>query len=103
MYVWISYFSDKLNWFLDVQNDIEKVVDVIPNFIQYEDLYSTRSRLTFSCNSLKLEGSTINRTRETFKIEWATEEIIKIESYWFGNVSCVFFSSFFLVLLISHK
>ncbi|KAG5104525.1 hypothetical protein JHK82_041495 [Glycine max] len=67
-------------------NDIEKVVDVIPDFIQYEDLYSTRSWLTFSCNSLKLEGSTINRTRETFKIEWATEEIIKIESYWFGNI-----------------
>lgn len=91
MYVWISYFSDKLNWFLDVQNDIEKVVDVIPNFIQYEDLYSTRSWLTFSCNSLKLEGSTNNGTRESFKIEWATEEIRKIESCWFGNVSCLFF------------
>uniref|UniRef100_A0A0R0H491 Ubiquitin-like protease family profile domain-containing protein n=1 Tax=Glycine max TaxID=3847 RepID=A0A0R0H491_SOYBN len=67
-------------------NDIEKVVDVIPNFIQYEDLYSTRSRLTFSCNSLKLEGSTNNGTRESFKIEWATEEIRKIESCWFGNI-----------------
>jgi len=70
-----------------VQNVTEKVVDVIPDFIQFEDLYSTRSQLTFSCNSLKLEGSTINGTRETFKIEWPTQDIIKIESCWFGNVS----------------
>ncbi|KAK7302577.1 hypothetical protein RJT34_13469 [Clitoria ternatea] len=67
-------------------NSIEKVVDVIPDYIQYGDLYSTRSRLIFSCSSLKLEGSTINGTRETFKIEWATEDIIKIESRWFGNI-----------------
>lgn len=70
-----------------MQNDIEKVVDVIPDFIQFEDLYSTRSQLTFSCNSLKLEGLTINGTRETLKIEWSTQDIIKIESCWFGNVS----------------
>ncbi|TKY71507.1 ubiquitin-specific protease 2A [Spatholobus suberectus] len=67
-------------------NGIENVVDVIPDFIQYKDLYSTRSRLTFSCSSLKLEGSTINGTGKTFKIEWATEDIIKIESCWFGNI-----------------
>ncbi|CAJ1961344.1 unnamed protein product [Sphenostylis stenocarpa] len=67
-------------------NDIEKVVDVIPDFIQCEDLYSTCSQLTFTCNSLKLKGSTINGTRETFKIEWTTEDIIKIESCWFGNI-----------------
>ncbi|XP_068497180.1 probable ubiquitin-like-specific protease 2A isoform X2 [Phaseolus vulgaris] len=69
-----------------VINDIEKVVDVIPDFIQFEDLYSTRSQLTFSCNSLKLEGLTINGTRETLKIEWSTQDIIKIESCWFGNI-----------------
>ncbi|KAK7331759.1 hypothetical protein VNO80_28498 [Phaseolus coccineus] len=69
-----------------VINVIEKVVDVIPDFIQFEDLYSTRSQLTFSCNSLKLEGSTINGTRETFKVEWPTQDIIKIESCWFGNI-----------------
>ncbi|XP_020220858.1 probable ubiquitin-like-specific protease 2A isoform X2 [Cajanus cajan] len=67
-------------------NGIEKVVDVIPDFIQYDDLYSTRSRVTFSCSSLKLEGSTINGTGQTFKIEWAAEDIIKIESCWFGNI-----------------
>ncbi|RDX60846.1 putative ubiquitin-like-specific protease 2A, partial [Mucuna pruriens] len=67
-------------------NGIEKVVDLIPDFIQYEDLYSTRSRLTFSCSSLKLECSTTNGTRETYKLEWATEDIIKIESCWFGNI-----------------
>ncbi|XP_061370838.1 probable ubiquitin-like-specific protease 2A isoform X2 [Gastrolobium bilobum] len=67
-------------------NDIKKMVDVFPDFIQYEDLYSTRSRLIFSCCFLKLEGSTINGTRETFKIEWATEDIIKIESSWLGKI-----------------
>ncbi|XP_047161008.1 probable ubiquitin-like-specific protease 2A isoform X6 [Vigna umbellata] len=69
-----------------VINVEEKVVDVIPDFIQFEDLYSTRSQLTFSCNSLKLEGSTSNGTRETLKIEWPTEDIIKIESCWFENI-----------------
>ncbi|XP_027930647.1 probable ubiquitin-like-specific protease 2A isoform X2 [Vigna unguiculata] len=69
-----------------VINVEEKVVDVIPDFIQFEDLYSTRSQLTFSCNSLKLEGSTNNGTRETLKIEWPTEDIIKIESCWFGKI-----------------
>ncbi|XP_052734896.1 probable ubiquitin-like-specific protease 2A isoform X4 [Vigna angularis] len=69
-----------------VINVEEKVVDVIPDFIQFEDLYSTRSKLTFSCNSLKLEGSTSNGTRETLKIEWPTEDIIKIESCWFENI-----------------
>ncbi|WVY92773.1 hypothetical protein V8G54_031861 [Vigna mungo] len=77
---------DKANWFFHVQNVEEKVVDVIPDFIQFEDLYSTRSQLTFSCNSLKLEGSTSNGTRETLKIEWPTEDIIKIESCWFENI-----------------
>ncbi|KAL2342056.1 hypothetical protein Fmac_009996 [Flemingia macrophylla] len=67
-------------------NDIERVVDVIPDFIQYDNLYSTRSQLTFSCSSLKLEGSTMNGTEQTFKIEWAAEEIIKIESCWFRNI-----------------
>ncbi|KAK7328093.1 hypothetical protein VNO77_22189 [Canavalia gladiata] len=67
-------------------NDIDKVVDVIPDFIQYEDLYSTRSRLIFSCSSLKLEGSTINGTVGSFKHEWATQDIIKIESCWFEKI-----------------
>ncbi|XP_057431259.1 probable ubiquitin-like-specific protease 2A isoform X2 [Lotus japonicus] len=63
-------------------NHIKKVVDVSPDFIQYEDLYSTQSRLIFSCTSLKLEGSQINGSRGTFKIEWEIEDIISIESHW---------------------
>ncbi|KAK7412170.1 hypothetical protein VNO78_03619 [Psophocarpus tetragonolobus] len=76
-------------------NDIEKMVDVIPDFIQYEDLYSTRSRITFSCSSLKLEGSITNGTGKTFKIQWATEDIIKIESCWFGNIDTASINLFF--------
>ncbi|XP_027355302.1 probable ubiquitin-like-specific protease 2A isoform X2 [Abrus precatorius] len=67
-------------------NGVEKVVDVIPDFIQYEDIYSTRSRLIFSSCSLRLEGMTMNGTGGSFKIEWATEDIIKIESCWFGKI-----------------
>ncbi|KAE9595063.1 putative Ulp1 peptidase [Lupinus albus] len=69
----------------DIDN-IKKVVAVFPDFIQYEDLYATRSRLIFSWSSLKLEGSTINGTVGTFKLEWACEDITKIESYWLGKV-----------------
>jgi sentrin-specific protease 7 len=75
---------------LYVQDDIEKTVAVFPDFIQYEELYSTSSRLIFSCGSLKLEGPTNNQTGKTFKIEWETEDIIKIESCWFGKVNCSF-------------
>lgn len=71
-----------------MQNDIENVIEVFPDFIQYEDLYSTRSRLIFSYSSLKLEGSTINGTGGILKIEWETEDIIKIVSHWFGKVNC---------------
>lgn len=89
--------------FLHVQNDKEKVVDVFPDFVRYEDLYSTRSRLIFSRSSLKLEGSTINGTGGTFKIEWETEDIIKIESCWFGKVKCFiyfFYINFLAINLI---
>ncbi|KAK7246708.1 hypothetical protein RIF29_41578 [Crotalaria pallida] len=67
-------------------DNIKKVVQVFPAFIQCEDLYSTRSRLIFSWSSLILEGSTSNGTGGAFKIEWACEDIIKIESYWSGEV-----------------
>ncbi|XP_019418791.1 PREDICTED: probable ubiquitin-like-specific protease 2A [Lupinus angustifolius] len=69
----------------DIDN-IKKVVVVFPDFIQYEDLYATRSRLIFSWSSLKLEGSTINGAGGTFKLEWACEDITKIESHWLGKV-----------------
>ncbi|XP_012568674.1 probable ubiquitin-like-specific protease 2A isoform X2 [Cicer arietinum] len=73
-------------------NDIEKVVDVFPDFIQYEELYCTSSRLIFSCSSLKLEGPTNNQAGKTFKIEWETEDIIKIESCWFEKIETALIS-----------
>ncbi|MED6204608.1 hypothetical protein PIB30_010730 [Stylosanthes scabra] len=65
---------------------IKEVVDVSPDFIRYEDLYSTSSQLIFSSSYIKLRCSTINGTGGTFKMEWATEDIIKIESCWVGKV-----------------
>ncbi|KAK2393272.1 Cysteine proteinases superfamily protein [Trifolium repens] len=75
-------------------DDIEKTVAVFPDFIQYEELYSTSSRLIFSCGSLKLEGPTNNQTGKTFKIEWETEDIIKIESCWFGKIETALINLF---------
>ncbi|CAK8530321.1 unnamed protein product [Lathyrus sativus] len=76
-------------------DDIKKVVDVLPDFIQYEELYSTSSRLIFTCNSIKLEGPTNNHTGEPFKIEWETEDIIKIESRWFEKIETAWVYLFF--------
>ncbi|CAL0300824.1 unnamed protein product [Lupinus luteus] len=77
----------------DIDN-IKKVVVVFPDFIQYEDLYATRSRLIFSWSSLKLEGSTINGTGGTFKLQWACEDITKIESHWLGKVETAMINLF---------
>ncbi|OIV96188.1 hypothetical protein TanjilG_14865 [Lupinus angustifolius] len=89
-WVLLHYYSPaSLFWpspVLFVQDNIKKVVVVFPDFIQYEDLYATRSRLIFSWSSLKLEGSTINGAGGTFKLEWACEDITKIESHWLGKV-----------------
>ncbi|XP_045813558.1 probable ubiquitin-like-specific protease 2B isoform X3 [Trifolium pratense] len=75
-------------------DDIEKVVAVFPDYIQYEELYSTSSRLIFSCGSLRLEGPTNNQTGKTFKIEWETEDIIKIESCWVGKIETALINLF---------
>lgn len=107
-YMWSSYFFNVSYLWLtvlvslfNVQNDIEKVVDVFPDFIQYEELYCTSSRLIFSCSSLKLEGPTNNQAGKTFKIEWETEDIIKIESCWFEKVIFSFVSFYINPLMIN--
>ena len=96
-YLWLTVLVVLLN----VQDDNEKVVDVFPDFIQYEELYSTGSRLIFSCSSLKLEGPKNNQTGKTFKIEWETEDIIKIESCWFEKVVCSSISFYISPLMIN--
>jgi len=96
-YLWLTGLVALVN----VQDDNEKVVDVFPDFIQYGELYSTSSRLIFSSSSLKLEGPTNNQTGKTFKIEWETEDIIKIESCWFEKVNCSSISFYINPLMIN--
>lgn len=81
-----------LNWysFFHLQNGMKMVVNAFPDFVLYGDIYSTSSRLIFSCNSVKLEGSTANGSGGTFKFEWPIDNIVKIESCWFGKVSYIY-------------
>ncbi|KAJ7968305.1 putative Sentrin/sumo-specific protease [Quillaja saponaria] len=68
---------------IDISN---MLVNVFPDFILYGDIYSTSSCLTFSCSCIRLEGSTINGTEETFSFEWEISNISKIESDWSRRV-----------------
>ncbi|XP_028787339.1 probable ubiquitin-like-specific protease 2A isoform X2 [Neltuma alba] len=75
-------------------NGKKKVVDVFPDFILYGDIYSTSSRLTFSCSFVKLEGSTVNGSGGTFKFEWSIDNVIKIESCWCEQVETAMINLF---------
>lgn len=66
-------------------------VTVFPDFILYGDTYCTETRLTFSCSCIKLEGSLVNGISETFNFEWATGDIVTVESHWCEMVSNIFF------------
>ncbi|KAK3185160.1 hypothetical protein Dsin_032446 [Dipteronia sinensis] len=67
--------------------DIVNITVVVsPDFIVYRDIYCTESRLTFSCSCIKLEGSTVNGTKEKYNFEWAIGDVTKIESEWCGEV-----------------
>uniref|UniRef100_A0A0V0HZB6 Putative ovule protein n=1 Tax=Solanum chacoense TaxID=4108 RepID=A0A0V0HZB6_SOLCH len=55
-----------------------------PDHIMYEDTYSTSSILTFSCSSIKLEGSF--GMRLPFTSEWTLCDIITINSEWCKSV-----------------
>lgn len=61
-------------------------VTVLPDFILYGDMYCTASRLTFSRSCIKLEGSIVNGTSETFSFQWAAGDIVTIESHWCAEV-----------------
>ncbi|KAK0590747.1 hypothetical protein LWI29_031205 [Acer saccharum] len=65
---------------------VNMTVVVSPDFIVYRDIYCTESRLTFSCSCIKLEGSTVNGTKEKYNFEWAIGDVTKIESEWCGEV-----------------
>ncbi|KAI4296439.1 hypothetical protein L6164_036396 [Bauhinia variegata] len=67
-------------------NGIKMAVNVVPDFVMYGNIYSTQSWLTFSCESIRLEESTVNGNRTSFELEWTVEDIIKIESCWCDQV-----------------
>ncbi|XP_021625723.1 probable ubiquitin-like-specific protease 2B isoform X3 [Manihot esculenta] len=76
---------------IDILNN--KVI-VFPDFILYEDIYSTESRLTFSRSCIRVEGSTVNGAKQTFNVEWAISDIISIESEWWGRVETAMINLF---------
>ncbi|XP_055816090.1 probable ubiquitin-like-specific protease 2A isoform X2 [Solanum dulcamara] len=59
-------------------------VVVKPDHIMYEDTYSTSSILTFSCSSIKLEGSF--GMKLPFTSEWTLCDILTINSEWCKSV-----------------
>ncbi|KAJ0078392.1 hypothetical protein Patl1_37126 [Pistacia atlantica] len=65
---------------------VKKKVIVFPDFILYREMYCTMSRITFSCSSIKVEGSTVNGTSGTLSFECNVGDIIKIQSAWHGRV-----------------
>ncbi|XP_031263904.1 probable ubiquitin-like-specific protease 2A isoform X2 [Pistacia vera] len=65
---------------------VKKKVIVFPDFILYREMYCTMSRITFSCSSIKVEGSTVNGTNGTLSFECNVGDIIKIQSAWHGRV-----------------
>lgn len=82
-----------------MQDILNNKVIVFPDFILYEDIYSTESRLTFSRSCIRVEGSTVNGAKQTFNVEWAVSDIISIESEWWGRVSSLAFTVFLLIFV----
>ncbi|XP_020537888.1 probable ubiquitin-like-specific protease 2A isoform X2 [Jatropha curcas] len=68
---------------IDILNN---AVVIFPDFILYDDIYCTESRLTFSSSCISVEGSTVNGAKGSFKAKWAIGDIMSIESEWWGRV-----------------
>ncbi|MCD7447967.1 hypothetical protein HAX54_036786 [Datura stramonium] len=64
--------------------DTKVPVVIKPDHIMYEDTYSTTSILTFSCSSIKLEGSF--GMKLPFTSEWTLCDILTINSEWCKSV-----------------
>lgn len=71
----------------DLQDNVNKMVVVFPDFLLYGGNICKDSKITFSCSSVEVEGSTVNESRETFSFEWTIGDIISILSEWSGSVS----------------
>ncbi|KAM6576488.1 hypothetical protein CsatB_028325 [Cannabis sativa] len=67
-------------------DDKDKTVKIFPEFFLYRDIQYMKSCLTFSCHCIKLEGSPLTGTPKTFSFQWATDDIINIESDWSESV-----------------
>ncbi|KAG6768608.1 hypothetical protein POTOM_027530 [Populus tomentosa] len=62
-------------------------VAVFPDYILCGDVYGAEYCLTFSGNSIRMEGSTANGVKGIFNAEWTLGDIISIESEWCGMVT----------------
>lgn len=60
-------------------SDIEKMVVVTPNYVKFGNTYYTKCSLTFSCGSIKLEGSPPWKTKGPCCHEWPISNIVNIE------------------------
>lgn len=64
---------------------IPVVVD--SDYILYGKMFFLNSRLTFSSNYIKLEGSSLYGNKGPLSFEWRVADIISIESQWSNSVS----------------
>ncbi|KAJ4716792.1 Ubiquitin-like-specific protease 2B [Melia azedarach] len=77
-------------------DNINKMVVVFPDFLLYGGNICKDSKITFSCSSVKVEGSIVNESRETFSFEWTIGDIISILSEWSGSIETA-------AVYLSHK
>lgn len=64
------------------------VVTIKPDIIIFGEMYSTDATLMFSRRYIKVEGSTVIGTRNSFISSFPVFDIVKIESCWYKEVSC---------------
>lgn len=70
------------------------MVVVIPNYVKFGNTYYTKCLLTFSCKSIKLEGSPPWQTKEPCCHEWPISNIVNIEHEFCETVSMANFPEF---------
>lgn len=76
--------SDSDDWEMGDTNRASFVV--VPDYLIYNNLYSTDSSLSFCCSCIKLKGINAYGSKEEFSYEWGTNDVIGIESNWISRV-----------------
>uniref|UniRef100_A0A5B6Z6G2 Putative ubiquitin-like-specific protease 2B isoform X2 n=1 Tax=Davidia involucrata TaxID=16924 RepID=A0A5B6Z6G2_DAVIN len=61
------------------------VVGFSPDYIVYCDRYYKESEITFSSSCIIVKGSTAYGNQGTYIFQWGIDDIIDIESQWFGR------------------